>query len=132
MVLVTPSHAGATVSDTPIAHNAQATPPGATHPVPSWQDDYEWLGEAHPDPTNFPGRPRVSAKDRDYATWVVTHKQHDVVAGTARFLDQNTVGPFEFPSDWRIPQLAVYEGQGPIVVVAPSMAAGGVKHDGSM
>lgn len=132
LVLVTPSHKGATVSDTPIAHSPQATPPGATHPVPSWQDDYEQLQTPHPDPVNFPGRPRVvPAMSRNNATWVVTHEQHAVVGGGLRPFEQNTAAPVEF-ANWRIPQLAVYEGTGPIVVVAPSMAAGGVKHDGSV
>lgn len=149
IVLVSPSHRGATVSESPIARSPVATPPGAQHPVPSYQDDYEQLERDgpdlvavnHPDPLNFPGRPRVPAVDRDYATWVVTHERHNVVGGLPpprngpgnpwRADEENTAGPFEF-AIWSIPQLTVYEGSGDIVVVSPSMAAGGVKHDGSV
>jgi hypothetical protein len=150
VVLVTPSHQGADVATSPIASSPVATPPGATHPVPSWQDDYECLAFPRPPSAAFPvsrqhpvpGRPRVPARDRDFATWVVTHEQHaiagDPTGGALNALDAarrarqaNTAGPREF-TDMEIPQLAEWEGTGDVVVVSPSMAAGGIKHDGQV
>jgi hypothetical protein len=139
--LVSPSHEGASVAESPIAHSPVATPPGAGHPVPSTEDDYEWLGQQkHP----VPDRPRVkNAVDRDFATWVVTHKQHRILGHVGRGTgdrgngsaeqerEENTAGPREF-TDLTIPQLAMWEGRDEIVVVAPSMPAGGVKHDGKV
>lgn len=138
VVFVTPSHEGASVSESPLAQSDVAGGWG-THPVPSFQDDYEQLGVKHP---QHPGRPRVSALDREFATWVVTHENHHLADDTgpepeagngdaATVFEENTAAPREFAVA-SIPQLAVYEGDGPIVVVAPSMAAGGVKHDGSV
>ena len=43
----------------------------------------------------------------------------------------NTIGPVVFGL-WWIPQLAMWEGTGAVVTVAPSMAAGGVKFDGAV
>jgi hypothetical protein len=153
VVLVTPSHQGADVATSPIATSPVATPPGATHPVPSFQDDYELLTFPSPLPAEFPVssphpappppvRPRVPARDRNFATWVVTHAQHAIAGdptgrpqnasdAARRARQENTAGPREF-TDLEIPQLAEWEGTGEIVVVAPSMAAGGVKHDGSV
>jgi hypothetical protein len=139
--LVSPSHEGASVAESPIAHSPMATPPGGGHPVPSTEDDYELLGE-HPHP--IPGRPRVkNPVDRDFATWVVTHRQHRIFGHVGRGTgargngsvehdrEKYTAGPREL-SDLTIPQLARWEGRDEIVVVAPSMAAGGVKHDGKV
>jgi hypothetical protein len=73
----------------------------------------------------------------------VTHEQHRIFGhvgrGTGergnesaeREREENTAGPREF-TDLTIPQLAMWEGRDEIVVVAPSMAAGGVKHDGKV
>jgi hypothetical protein len=142
--LVSPSHEGASVAESPIAYSAVATPPGASHPIPSWEDDYQWIGKKHPDPNKFPDRPRVkNAVDRDFATWVVTHKQHRIFGhvgretgvggnGSAeRDREKNTAGPQEF-ADLTIPQLAMWEGTDNVVVVAPSLPAGGIKHDGKV
>jgi hypothetical protein len=139
--LVSPSHVGASVAESPIAHSATATPPGGGHPVPSTEDDYEWLGQ-HPHPVA--DRPRVqNAVDRDYATWVVTHKRHGIFGHFGRGTgnggngsaeqerEENTAGPRDL-TDLTVPQLAMWEGEDEIVVVAPSMAAGGVKHDGKV
>lgn len=142
IILVTPSHEGAEVSESPIAHSAESTPPGATHPIPSWQDDYERYDADHPDPTSFPDRPRVPALERQHAMWVVTHERHDIAqrrrptdgngnSDPFRTFEANTAAPRQF-ADWSIPLLTVYEGVGPIVIVSPSMASGGVKHDGSV
>jgi hypothetical protein len=133
VVLVSPSHRGAVVSKTPIAHSAVATPTGASHPVPSFQADYEVVGSPHPTGAPPPG----PANRRDHAMWVVTHERHAIANGAGpgqaagRAREENTAGPRPF-TDWSIPQLAVYEGSGNIVIVSPSLAAGGVKHDGSV
>ena len=41
----------------------------------------------------------------------------------------NPSNPSDF-SDWGIPQLNIYRGDGDVVIVAPSMPAGGVTYDG--
>jgi hypothetical protein len=153
LVLVTPSHRGADVAFSPIARSAVATPNPATHPVPSWQDDYEVLSfapgagsptsEPHPVVT-FPRRPRVPARERDYATWVVTHRNHHIPGQSKvpaepspealrRLQQTNTFGPIDLLDfDLPIPQFTEWEGIDDIVIVAPSMAAGGIKHDGQL
>jgi hypothetical protein len=139
VVLVSPSHRGAIVADSPIATSEVASPPGSPHPVPSTQDDYELLDGIHP----RPGRPRVNALNRQNATWVVSQRQHQIagvvpdgpqtlsLAIIDRARQENTIGPWPF-AEWAIPQFAVWEGTGEVVVVAPSMPAGGVKHDGEV
>jgi hypothetical protein len=132
VVFVTPSHRGATVAQSPIAHSQMTMPPGAAHPVPSLQDDYEQIGHAHP----TEGRPRVPAQQRDFATWVVTHEHNDLVeppgpGGAGGAEGKSTADPRDL-FDWEVPQLAVYEGAGDVVIVSPSMAAGGIKHDGKV
>lgn len=126
VVFMTPSHVGANVSESPIATSATAQPDPTKHPVPSWQDDYEVLGEAVP----LPGRPRVRAVDRPHATWVVTHANHLTDQGNV-IITSNTAEPSDF-ADWGIPQLSIYRGDGDVVVVAPSLPAGGVTFDGSV
>ncbi|HEY3140133.1 MAG TPA: hypothetical protein VGJ86_03340 [Acidimicrobiales bacterium] len=128
---VTPTHRGANIAESPIATSATASVTGVSHTVPSDEDDYEVLGEPHPhDPLH---RPRVHAIDRTHGTWVVTHHHHESgdVVSTTNLVGANNVGPTDF-QDWGIPQLSRYHGKDAIVVVAPSMAAGGVKHDGSV
>jgi hypothetical protein len=129
VVFVTPSHRGATVAQSPIAQSQVTMPLGASHPVPSLQDDYEQLGREHP----TEGRPRVPAQQRDFAMWVVTHEHNDVVEppGPGGADKKSTAVPRDL-FDWEVPQLAVYEGAGDVVVVSPSMAAGGIKHDGKV
>jgi hypothetical protein len=61
--------------------------------------------------------------------WVVTHRNHVTTGSPAVTTDMTTFGDFW---DWGIAQLSVYEGQDPVVVVSPSLAAGGVKHDGKV
>jgi hypothetical protein len=132
VILVSPAHRAAVVADSPIAHSPTASKPGVDHPVPSWQDDYEQLGAQHP---LRPNRPVVKpATDRDYATWVVSQAEHDVFGGVEPVdrLRQVWTAIGSMFTDWWIPQLAMWEGQGEVVVVAPSMAAGGVKHDGKV
>jgi hypothetical protein len=81
----------------------------------------------------------VPAVDREFATWVVTHSQHRIFGRKGRGgggsgdrrSEENTAGSSEF-ADLTIPQLAMWEGKDEIVVVAPSMPAGGIKHDGKV
>ncbi len=72
----------------------------------------------------------VKAVDRDYATWVVSQKEHQII-DLDRAVHENTAEPQPI-GGWQIPELARWEGTGEVVVVAPSMAAGGVKHDGKV
>ena len=125
IVLVTPSHERSNVSESPIATSPVSMVPGASHPVPSHEDDYEVLGRPHP--TN-PNRPRVPAADRRWSTWIVTHENHRT-GGQVNVTSNTVMADF---SDWGIPRLRIYEGVGDVVVVSPSMAAGGVKQDGTV
>jgi hypothetical protein len=127
VVFMTPSHRLSNVAESPLADNPTSTVPGATHPVPSWQDDYEQLGAAFPDPNM--ARPRVAAQDRKWATWVVTHENHKTVGSVDVTTDTTTFADF---AEWGIPQLSIYKGVGKTVIVSPSMAAGGVKEDGTV
>jgi hypothetical protein len=132
LILVSPSHRAAVVADSPIAHSATASPPGAKHPVPSFEDDYELLDQ-HPHPK--PNRPRVApATNRDTATWVVSQERHNIFGniGERDLARQVNTALRALFGEWSIPQLASWAGEGEVVVVAPSMAAGGVKHDGAV
>ena len=125
VTFMSPSHHGAIVARSPIATSPVASPPGCSHPIPSTQDDYELLGQ-HPHPVKH--RPRVAATSRRYATWVVSQEEHDIEGIPP---DMFTAIAAEF-GELRIPQLARWTGVGNVVVVAPSMAAGGVKHNGGV
>ena len=84
----------------------------------------------------------VQARDRNFGSWVVTHEQHEpndpdeARRGRQKF----TALPLEFPptgdrltsSFGEIAECAEYAGSGDIVIVSPSMAAGGVKYDGKV
>jgi hypothetical protein len=136
LLLLTPSHRNAVVALSPIATSATTMPPGAKHPIASTQEDYELLTFPHPPRARSPvsqppPTPPVPARKRDYATWVVTHAQQVSLNDTRSEAQQNTAGPHEV-GDLQIPQLAEWEGTGEVVVVSPSMAAGGIKHDGSV
>jgi hypothetical protein len=128
VIFMTPSHLGANVAESPIAHSATTLPPGISHAIPSWQDDYEVLGEPHPDPAGFPGRPLITPPiDRPFSSWIVTHRDHMTVGEVD--VTTNTAAAADF-ADWGIPLLSVYAGQGDVVIVSPSVAAGGVPADG--
>lgn len=126
VVFVTPSHEMSNVSESPIATSRTAMVPGAHHPVPSQQDDYEVLGR--PDPNDPVNRPRVPASDRRWAMWLVTHENHRS-AGEVQITSNTVFADF---AEWGIPRLRIYEGEGDVVVVSPSMASGGVKQDGAV
>jgi hypothetical protein len=128
VIFMTPSHLGANVAESPIAHSATTLPPGVTHAIPSWQDDYEVLGEPHPDLTGFPGRPKIAPpNERAFSSWIVTHRDHQTVGQID--VTTNTAAAADF-ADWGIPLLSIYAGQGDIVIVSPSVAAGGIPADG--
>jgi hypothetical protein len=137
VTFLSPSHNGAIVADSPLAVSAVASPQGGGHPVPSWEDDYEWLGHPHPVQV-APSRPRVVPPTaRRFATWVVSHKRHRIVGEEVpeelaeRLREIFTAQPAEF-RDFAIPQLTHWVGDGEVVIVSPSMAAGGIKHDGAV
>lgn len=132
---LTPSHTGANVAESPVAtapHALEHPVTGAPlpHPVPSLEIDYQELGVAWAHGAVMAGhRPRGLAQQRNYATWVVTHREHvnQVVApGAATYTTTRASGL----GQWDLPPLNVYEATGPVVVVSPSLRAGGVTHDG--
>jgi hypothetical protein len=125
VLFVTPSHTGANVAESPVAAAFSALR-GPGHPVPSMEDDYDQL-DTDWAPSALAGRPRVPAGDRRYGTWVVTHADHR--SSGDLFLLDNSARSGEF-ADWGIPQLNVFEGVGDVVVVSPSLQAGGATHDG--
>jgi hypothetical protein len=139
VVFVTPSHSGASVAESPVAHSEKTLPDGASFPVPSRERDYELLGDVNP---HTP--PPVPARQRDFAMWVVTHRDNVIADPPVPETGDADVDPDEALADrrntaiprnlfsWDIPQLATYQGTGDVVVVSPSMAAGGIKHDGSV
>jgi hypothetical protein len=99
---------------------------GRPHAGPSTEDHYAQV--AFPPAAAAAGPPsRPRAVDRPYATWVVTHQQHQRLSpvpfknNALGALVGRPIGP---------PTLADYEGVGGPVVVAPSMPAGGVTYDG--
>ena len=122
VVFMTPSHQGSNVSETPIAHSPTTRPAGSTHPVPSTEPDYEVLGK-------YTAAVRVAPQRRAFATWVVSHEQHqlngdlDVAAYSSVLADL---------AEWDIPRLGVFQGSGPIEVVSPSFPAGGVTYNGKV
>jgi hypothetical protein len=124
VVFMTPSHQGSNVSETPVATSATTRPHDPGHPIPSYEDDYQRLGAANA----LPRRPRVAAHTREFATWVVTHKDHKIAKGSP-IVTTNTAVLADF-AEWGIPQLCPYQGVGGITIVSPSFPAGGVHHDG--
>lgn len=127
LLLISPSHHGANVAESPIAHSPTVLTTGGKG-VPSTQDDYEVLDLGGAAAYASAGASVVPAHRREYASWVVTHEQQQKV-GTVLV---STNAADSDIADWGIPQLACYRGTGTVVVVSPSLAAGGVKHDGSV
>jgi hypothetical protein len=152
VVFVTPAHTGGEVAKSPIARSEKASPEGggAGHAVPSWQVDYELLTfknavaeSAKEHKPGVPANPRVQARERDYAMWVVTHGNHEILGEAVAQQEQpgdidrrarnvNTALALPLGADLEIPQFAEYVGAGEVVVVSPSQAAGGVTHDGKV
>lgn len=126
IIFVTPSHEYSNVSESPIATAPHSMVANATHPVPSTEDDYEVLGR--PNPAAPANRPRVPASDRRWSTWVVTHENHKPT-GMVEITSNTVYADF---AEWGIPRMRIYRGVGDVVVVSPSMAAGGVKQDGAV
>ena len=123
VIFVTPPHRGAEVAKSPIAH-VDGTMAGASAlAVPSREDDYEVV--TFPVATTPPHPPRPKAVDRPFATWVVTHSRH---VTPAELPDNTMPAPIGELSD--PPNLAEYTGVDPVVVLSPSVPAGGVPYDG--
>ncbi len=140
VVFITPPHKGAVVAQSPLAVSGQANDANWTHPVSSWQRDYEKITPPIEPVDRKPQPPR----NRRFATWVVTHRMHRLVdpndpeetsAGSLVTTDTTkaTLNKVVSPSG------AVYSGYPlgsnvatPIVVVAPSMPSGGVRADGTV
>jgi hypothetical protein len=129
LCFITPAHAGSDIAEGPVAHALTAATTAHAHAVPSIEDDYEQLDVPWPFADVMPDRPRVKATDRQHATWVVTHREHRPVAAPPAVDDSTAPSAF---GDWDAPRLNVYEGVGEVVIVSPSMAAGGVTHDGGL
>ena len=120
VLLVTPSHLGSNVSETPLATSMVTRPPNSLHPVPSTEADYEVLTTS-----GSPG-----ASDRRQAMWVVTHADHKTDPNLPK-ITTNTAATADF-LEWGIPQLSIYNGTDPVVIVSPSAPAGGVREDGAV
>lgn len=121
---LTPAHVGSGVADSPVAHEQSAASNAFTHAVPSFDEDYQLLGSAHP---LAPDLPRASPGERRWATWVVTHRTHRPSTAHPPIDDSTAPSPF---GSWSMPRAVTYEGVDDVVVVAPSLAAGGVPWDG--
>ncbi len=126
VIFMSPPHEGSNVAESPIAVSPKPTKAGIPYRVPSWQADYE---QVWPRSQQWPPDKQPRAVDRQYGTWVITHRDH-VKTGTV-VLTTNPAVPTDY-ADWEIPQLAIYSGVEPVVVVSPSMPAGGVEHDGTV
>ena len=127
---LTPSHVGSQVAKQPIATEASAAAGADQRAVPSFEDDYDELLNPYwaRDLPLADHRPRKKATERSYATWVVTHRRHQPA-------EPLTIGDTARPSafgDWSPPRMNVWEGVDDVVIVSPSLAAGGVTHDGEL
>jgi hypothetical protein len=120
VTLMTPSHRGSNVAESPVAWSSKVKPIGFSHPIPSTQPAYEVLQN-----NGSPGR-----QNREYATWVVTHMNHQVDHVHSK-VTTDTVTSADF-AEWGIPVLSIYQGVGGPVIVSPSLPAGGVLADGSV
>jgi hypothetical protein len=121
IVFATPSHNGANVAESPIAHYNTTKVPGFSHPVPSTELDYSVFPAGGP-------TPGAAERQRAHAMWVVTHEdQQSNTAAKVTF----TATDSDF-ADWGIASLNTYEGTGPVVVVSPSLNAGGVRINGTV
>ena len=119
VTLMTPSHQGRTWPS-PVAWSPTVKPNPSSHPIPSTQADYHELqinGSA-------------GEQSRQYAMWVVTHRNHQVDHLHPK-VTTNTVTSADL-AEWGIPVLSIYQGVGDPVIVSPSLPAGGVRKNGSV
>jgi hypothetical protein len=124
VVFLTPSHKGSNVAESPIATAAKTmTVGGPPHPVPSTEPHYQVIRN---DGTLTPVEP-TEPHERQYAMWVATHEDHTTTGTEVVTVDTTSAADFQ---EWGIPQLNIYAGMNDVVVVSPSMAAGGVKQGG--
>jgi hypothetical protein len=63
--------------------------------------------------------------------WVVTHGDHKADPAVREQFGNNSASPGDF-NDWGIPYLNVYKGTAPLVVVSPSLNAGGIRRTGDV
>ncbi len=118
--LMTPSHLGSNVAESPVAWSPTVKPAGFTHPIPSTGPDYLVLQNSG----------SADEQNREYAMWVVTH--HDHVRDTTHpKVTTDTVTMADF-AEWGIPKLSIYKGIGDPVIVSPSLPAGGVRTNGAV
>lgn len=136
VIFMTPAHRGSVVAQSPLAVREKATTVNDPNPVPSWEFNYEKLGQ----PPRYAPGPVPLGRDRRYATWVVTHARHRLYDPVGNEIKTtNSVGSTTLGTSLEKPLGAVYSGYKPmsndaegIVVVAPSMPSGGVREDGSV
>jgi hypothetical protein len=124
VIFVTPTHLGAEVAKSPIAHVAKTMSGTSAHAAPSKENDYEVV-MFPPDPAVAPPPPRPKAVDRPYGTWVVTHSNHVRPDELKNNSEPSVMGGVTDP-----PTLAEYTGVDPVVVLSPSVPAGGVPYNG--
>jgi hypothetical protein len=123
VIFATPTHEGSEVAKSPIAHVNTTMGGASAHAVPSRQNDYEVVG--FPVASAAPPPPRPRAVDRPYGTWVVTHGRHL----TSDELVNNAT-PSPMATTTVAPTMAEYTGVDPVVLLSPSVPAGGVPYDG--
>jgi hypothetical protein len=124
VIFVTPTHLGAEVAKSPIAHVAKTMNGASAHAVPSKENDYEVV-TFPPEPAVAPPPPRPLAVARPYGTWLVTHGNHVTPNELKNNTAQSMMGGMTDP-----PTLAEYIGVDPVVVLSPSVPAGGVPYNG--
>ena len=134
VIFMTPAHKGSEVAKSPLAAAPKTTMLGAPGPVPSSQPDYE---KVWPLPTDPPNKQK-KARNRRYATWVVTHAMHRMYDPTGTEITTTNTRKGAVAGTLQKPLGAVYSGYRPggtsaeeIVVVSPSYPSGGVLEDGS-
>jgi hypothetical protein len=123
VIFVTPTHTNAQVSTTPVA-TSPTTRAGLGHPVPSTERDYELVSAPPAPPRGVP-----AAVGRDYATWVVTHRRHNLMTTPGNKVKITNTGSETLGV---IPAAggAIWQGSGGPVIVSPSVPAGGAPHTG--
>jgi hypothetical protein len=130
VIFMTPAHKGSQVAKSPLAVSAKATTGART--VPSSEDDYQVVWPPPPNPPK-----QVPARNRRYATWVVTHRQHRLYDPSGTEIQTTNTAGGAVPGTLEKALGAVYSGYGPggskaeeIVVVSPSKKSGGVLENG--
>jgi hypothetical protein len=120
------------VAKSPLAVSTTTTSSIGSNPVPSSEADYQVVWPPPPNPPK-----QVTARNRRYATWVVTHAQHRLYDPTGTEIQTTDTRKGAVAGTLQKPLGAVYSGYRPggvkaeeIVVVAPSKRSGGVLENG--